>query len=485
MKKKYRRLAGISMAALFFLGSLPGAGASEELESRQGRIDAIGEEQERVRKKLSELDGLKEDVSAYIEAVNEELAAAEDGILELEGQMETLRAEIETAQEELAAAKESEREQYEDMKLRIQYMYEKGDTLFLEMLFDSAGPAEFLNRAEYISRISEYDRTMLAAYKETKDFIAGQTEGLQVAYEELESMTAEVQAKRLSLSELQEAKEEELSGLNAEISEHEHLMADYDEAMKEELDEFMALEEAIRLREEEEARELAALEEASRKAEEAAEKETAEQTEVPEETEGQTEPEESGEETTAKDGEGTTEAGSSSGETPEVTTEPPAGTTAAPTEVPAKPPAALGGFLWPVPSCGRISSGYGDRDDPLTGESDGTLSDHHGIDIALPGGALAGADIVAAADGEVIIARASASAGNWIVLYHGSSTYTVYMHCQKLLVRAGDRVGQGETIGLVGSTGWSTGAHLHFEVRVGGFSTSAYSKNPLDYVSPP
>ena len=108
MKKKYRRLAGISMAALFFLGSLPGAGASEELESRQGRIDAIGEEQERVRKKLSELDGLKEDVSAYIEAVNEELAAAEDGILELEGQMETLRAEIETAQEELAAAKESE-----------------------------------------------------------------------------------------------------------------------------------------------------------------------------------------------------------------------------------------------------------------------------------------------------------------------------------------------------------------------------------------
>ena len=121
----------------------------------------------------------------------------------------------------------------------------------------------------------------------------------------------------------------------------------------------------------------------------------------------------------------------------------------------------------------------------MTGESDGTLSDHHGIDIALPAGGLAGADIVAAADGEVIIARASTSAGNWIVLYHGNSTYTVYMHCQRLFVSAGDTVKQGKTIGLVGSTGWSTGAHLHFEVRVGGFSTSAYSKNPLNYVSPP
>ena len=92
---------------------------------------------------------------------------------------------------------------------------------------------------------------------------------------------------------------------------------------------------------------------------------------------------------------------------------------------------------------------------------------------------------MAAADGEVVIARTSISAGNWIVLYHGNSTYTVYMHCQRLLVSEGETVSQGETIGLVGSTGWSTGAHLHFEVRVGGFSTSAYSRNPLNYVSPP
>ncbi len=472
MKGKYRRLAGVFGAVLFLLGGLPGIGAAEELESRQGRIDAIEEEQEQVRKKLSELDELKEDVSAYIEAVNEELEEAEGSLSELEGRMEELQAQIETAGAELAEAERTEQEQYADMKLRIQYMYEKGDTLFLEMLFDSATPGEFLNRAEYISRISEYDRTMLAAYQETKEFIARRTEELSEAYASLETLTAQAEAKRYSLSELQEAKEKELFGLNEEIEENQHLMADYDEAMKEELDEFLALEEAIRLREEEEARVLAEREEASGKAEEAV------STEVLEDTQPSAEPEEPGEETSKADGEETEGSEDDSEETP-------APATQAPTEAPTKPPVVSEGLIWPVPSCGRISSGYGDRDDPLTGESNGTLSDHHGIDIALPGGALAGAEIVAAAGGEVIIARASASAGNWIVLYHGNSTYTVYMHCQKLLVSAGDKVTQGEAIGLVGNTGWSTGAHLHFEVRVGGFSTSAYSKNPLNYVSPP
>ncbi len=461
MKRGYRKLAVAISTVMFLMASLQGARASEELESKQERIDAIEEEQERIRSKLSELDGLKDDVSAYIEAVDEELEETVQSLSDLEMQMEAARAGIETARAELEAAKETEQEQYENMKLRIRYMYEKGDTIFLEMLFSSASLSEFLSRTEYISQISEYDRNMLAAYAETKQFITDRTVELENAYASLENMAGQAEAKQLSLSELQAAKEEELSELNEEISENQDLMADYDEALKDELDEFMALEEAIRQREEEEARALAESAEASRQAEETKEPETTAEVE-------KTEPSEEG------TGEETTEEG----ETKE--TEKP---TKAPTEAPAKP--QVTSFIWPVPSCGRISSGYGSRDDPLTGESDGALSDHHGIDVALPGGALAGADIVAAADGEVIIARASTSAGNWIVLYHGNSTYTVYMHCQRLLVSAGDTVKQGKTIGLVGNTGWSTGAHLHFEVRVGGFSTSAYSKNPLNYVSPP
>ena len=433
--------------------------ASEDLESRQGRIDAIEEEKERVQNKLSELDKLKDDASAYLAGINEELAAVESSLSDIEGRMESTRQEIDEALLELETARETEKTQYENMKLRIQYMYEKGDTYFLELLFESADLSEFLSQAEYISKISEYDRTMLAAYQDTKEFIASKTEELEASYASLEIMMAEAEAKQTSLSELEAAKQTELAAINDEISENQELVADYDEALKEEMAEFQALEEEIRKREEAEA--LAA----SEAAEKATESEQV--TEAPEapstDTGGAAEP--------------------SSGET-ESAAPPTEAPTKPSTEAPAKPPAATG-FIWPVPSCGRISSGYGSRDDPLTGESDGALSDHHGIDIALPGGALAGADIVAAADGEVIIARKSSSAGNWIILYHGNSTYTVYMHCQKLFVSEGDRVKQGETIALVGNTGWSTGPHLHFEVRVGGFSSSRYSRNPLNYVSPP
>lgn len=463
--RRFRNRTGLAMvltAALVF-GMMPQVQASEDLSDKQDKIDAIQEEKDRVEDKLSELEQKKNDAAEYLTAINEELSSVEDSISSLETQMADTEAAIAQTEAELEAARETEAGQYADMKLRIQYMYEKGDTYFLEMLFDSASLSEFLSQAEYISRISEYDRTMLTAYQETKNLIAEKSEQLQTAQADLETMGAQAQAKRESLVSLQEAKNEELSSLNAQIADNSDLLADYDEALKDELAEFQSMEEAIRKQEEEEARQAA---ESSGEVLTAASAETtAPETAKP--TEKATE------KTTEKETEKPTQAPTTKA------------TTAAPTVKPTQAASSGGSFLWPVPSCSRISSGYGGRDDPLTGEANGTLSDHHGIDIAKPSGALAGADIVAAESGTVIIARTSSSAGNWIILYHGNSTYTVYMHCQKLLVSEGQSVSRGQTIGLVGSTGWSTGAHLHFEVRVGGFSSSKYSRNPLNYVSPP
>ena len=468
MRKRYRRALCLLAAAVLAAGAFQGVQASGELDGQQDRIDAIEEEQERLRDTLSELDSLKDDADAYLEAVNGELEGVQADITRLSRQMEETKAAIAQAETELAGAKESEKTQYENMKLRIKYMYEKGDTFFLELLFESASLSEFLSQAEYISKISEYDRNMLTAYQETKQLIADKTEELSEAYASLETTVAQAQAKVESLNELQAAKQQELESLNMQIAENSDLLADYDAALADELAEFQAIEEAIRRREE-----------AAAAGSQTAAPETRPEASEPEDTEPVTEAPAG---TEAPGGEPSETGGT---ETVPIETDPPE-TEPPETDPPeTEPPASSTGFIWPVPSCSRISSGYGDRDDPLTGEADGTLSDHHGIDIALPGGALAGADIVAAADGEVVIARTSTSAGNWIVLYHGNSTYTVYMHCQRLLVSEGETVSQGETIGLVGSTGWSTGAHLHFEVRVGGFSTSAYSRNPLNYVSPP
>ena len=86
---------------------------------------------------------------------------------------------------------------------------------------------------------------------------------------------------------------------------------------------------------------------------------------------------------------------------------------------------------------------------------------------------------MAAAGGTVSIATYSYSAGNYVVVNHGNGLSTVYMHCSQLLASVGQQVEQGEVIAKVGSTGYSTGPHLHFGIRTGGKYV-----NPLNYVSP-
>lgn len=114
-------------------------------------------------------------------------------------------------------------------------------------------------------------------------------------------------------------------------------------------------------------------------------------------------------------------------------------------------------FLWPV--SGVVSSHYGYRVHPISGE----YSMHNGLDIAAD----KGSDIFAAYDGVVTSAGYSNSYGYYVIISHNETIKTLYAHCSKLLVSEGDTVKKGVKIATVGSTGRSTGPHLHFEVRVG------------------
>lgn len=117
-------------------------------------------------------------------------------------------------------------------------------------------------------------------------------------------------------------------------------------------------------------------------------------------------------------------------------------------------------LLWPTPSCTVCASAYGWHTHPLTG-----LREFHlGEDIP----AVYGADILAAADGMVTTAGWVSGYGNYTVIDHGGGVLTAYAHQSEILVWSGQTVTQGERIGRVGSTGNSTGPHLHFEVWVNG-----------------
>jgi murein DD-endopeptidase MepM/ murein hydrolase activator NlpD len=141
----------------------------------------------------------------------------------------------------------------------------------------------------------------------------------------------------------------------------------------------------------------------------------------------------------------------------------PAAAAARPADAPAPraPRAATGGFIWPVD--GPVTSEFGPR----------WGSFHPGIDIADP----EGTPISASKTGTVVFAGPNGGYGNFVIIDHGDGTATAYAHQSRIGSSEGEHVSQGQTIGYVGSTGFSTGNHLHFEIRVNGSAV-----NPRNYL---
>ena len=419
MRKK--KIAVLAAAAALTLGTVFSSYAtSKAIEDAKKKVSSMEEEKKKVESTLKELEGKKSDTAAYVKELDRNLSALAGELTKLEGDISQKEEQIEEAKVELETAKITENRQYEDMKLRIQYMYENGQTGLLESMMQSESIAELLNRAEYVSKISEYDRKMLDQYVATKESIADSKKKLETEKTELQEMKTQTEAKQDSVQLLLNEKNKELQNVNAQIGEKSAQAKAYEDDIKAQEAKIAQMEAEIKKKEAEEAAKKAA-EEAARKAAAA----------------GKTN------NSTAKGNTGsttTTSTGSSS-------------------------------LRWPCPASGRITSGFGKRKSPTAGAS----SNHKGIDIS----ASTGSSIVAAAGGTVSIATYSYSAGNYVVVNHGNGLSTVYMHCSQLLVSAGDTVKAGQTIAKVGSTGYSTGSHLHFAVRKNGSYV-----NPSSYVSP-
>ena len=131
----------------------------------------------------------------------------------------------------------------------------------------------------------------------------------------------------------------------------------------------------------------------------------------------------------------------------------------------------IGGELeWPVPGYTRITSKYEMRVHPITGQ----YKLHTGVDIAAP----IGSDFIAVNDGIVIKAEMNAAYGNMVIIDHGGGISTLYAHGSEILVQVGQTVKRKDAVLKVGSTGYSTGPHAHFEVRINGITT-----DPLPYIT--
>lgn len=353
----------------------------QEIESARELKKQLQSNLTDVKKIKEELEAAKNDLAEYVAQLDGQLATIQSKIADLKGKIEEKEDEIVQTQGELESAIEDQNNQYEAMKKRIKFMYEKGDNLYMELIFSSTSFSDMLNKADYIEMLSAYDRKMLDQYVATRELIELYKQQLEEEMAYLEEAKTGVESEEASLNSLIDEKKDRIEQVGNDIDAKEAAIAEYEADIKEQNETIAILEKVV-------------AEEKARLAEESRLK---------------------------YDG---------------------------------------GMFKWPAPSYTAISSEYGNRMHPTLGVE----RFHNGLDMAAPGGS----PILAAYDGNVVAADYSSSMGNYIMIDHGDGLYTIYMHASALYVSKGNFVVKGQNIAAVGSTGRSTGNHLHFSVRLNG-----------------
>ena len=406
----------------------------------RAQIDALTEESGELREQKA---ALKEEIDAISDHLNGvldqkarldgEIETIANEIEELDAQIGNLEARIAETERELEETRQKEEDQTVLFRERVRSMEEQGRRGYLTVLFRANSVSDLLSRLDFVSEVMAADQKVIDDLKALQIEIAEKEAELEAEKTSVEAARSERMDKQEELNGQREAANALIRNLQAEKA-----------GAEDSLDDLSAEEAAVQaeiqrlsrqLAEEEEAARQAAIEAARRRAEEEARRraeEAARQTAV-----------ESMRRDTASDADlwyGELDA-----------------------------PASSGGYAWPV-SSRKITSTFGGRASPGGIGS----TNHKGIDI---GGVGYDSTVRAAKAGKVIVSQYSSSYGNYVVISHGSGNTTLYAHMSKRLVSVGESVGQGGAIGVTGSTGCSTGPHLHFEIAENGTRV-----NPLRYL---
>ena len=398
---------------------------AQAAQSYQSAIDKAKKEKEELEKlkketadRIAALEADKKSTEEYIKKVDEELDLAYSQMEELNQSIAECEANLAAARLELDEAIRTKENQYATMKARIKYMYEHGEPSFWEILTGAEDLEDLLNQVEYRAQIAAYDDNLLKRYEAACEAVVKKEEAYELALVELNADKEAQQVQIDNLAILVANKAAYMEELVSSLGITEEQYAEYYEEIESKELQIADLEEKERKRIEEEERKRREEEERLRREEEERKRREEELKKL--------------------------------GLTDET---------------------SVDNMIWPFPGDPNIYSYFGYRTSPITGKKEY----HSGIDI---GGAY-GADIVASLAGVVTKATWSSMNGNHVVIDHGNGVTTHYLHASKLLVKAGDKVKQGQVIMKCGSTGWSTGPHLHFTIRINGAAV-----DPCKYVSP-
>lgn len=386
-----------------------------ELEALQEDAYSITLQSAALEEDIASNENETESVVEQKIAIDQQMELTRLAIENIEAQIQQYNLLIAAKQEELDQAQLESDEMLELYKVRIRAMEETGDVSYWSILFQSSSIMDLLSRMDDIEDIAKADQAMLEQMKETALAIEAAKADIEVSRQEME----DAKAVEAELSAQLEVQREQADAMIIQLlAENDQLSAT--------LEEYADLE--AQMREEIAAAQTAyedalADEEAARliaAAKAAAEAAAAQQTTVTPST---------------------STSSSSSSE----------------------------GFMHPVPGS-AISCAYGYREHPIYGY----YSLHAGTDFS----ANSGTPIYATKSGTVTVATYSSVNGNMVTINHNDGYTSTYAHMTHYIVSVGQSVSQGQVIGYVGSTGWSTGPHLHFEIAYGGSTV-----NPMDYLS--
>ena len=392
----------------------------EELDSLESQAQEIQQAKDELAQQQASNASDTQDVVSRKKDIDQEIKIIHDEIDNLNAQIQTYNQLIAEKQKELDDAQARQAELNQQYRVRIRTMEESGKISYWSVLFKANSFTDLLDTINKISEIAAHDQAMLAELDQVaREIQAAQTELAQ----EKSNLDAQKTALAESQAELDEKSAEAnaiLAELTADAAKLDSLYASYE--YKE-----AALTDEIAQKEKEYTDALAQEEEARRQEEERRRQEEEARREE-EETSG-----------------GSSEEGGESGS------------------------ASSSGWLYPLPYRVPVTSAYGYRVHPVTG----AWSFHTGVDL----GAGEGTPIYATRSGTVTTATYSDVYGNYVTINHGDGYSSLYGHMTHYVVYAGEYVSQGQVIGYVGSTGWSTGAHLHFTIYYNGSTV-----NPMDYI---
>ena len=449
-KKLVSILAGI-MAAIMILSLLfsviPAAHAAssseiqKQINELKNKKKELGQRRNELEAEIKANDDEITQMVAQKNVVDQEIGILYAEIANINQQISAYNLLIADKQDELDAAEA----RYDDLSLknkeRVRTMEEEGELSYWAVLFKANSFSDLLDRLNMVEEIAAADHRRLEELREAANAVEEAKAVLQVEKDALESTRAELAESEAEL----EAKREEATRIIQELIAKG---ADFEKLLVEAEDEADALNQDISDLEKEYKEAKASEEEAYWAAYWA--------TYVPP--------------TTAPTEPPTQATTSSNAGSNDATTAPEAGSeeTTAPTTPAATTPPSSEGWLVPC-SYIYVSSPFGERESPTAGAS----TNHQGIDLAAP----EGTPIRATRSGTVTAARYGSSGGYQVVINHGDGYSSAYLHMTHYIVGAGQKVTQGQVIGYVGSTGISTGNHLHLEILYNG-----KRQNPAAYV---